>query len=79
MQDVIWIRDEVVLAIHSRELAEHGGLEGIRDEGRKLYLPPVISSLHLFDRMSSNQVVINLATQLVVLVTIFEFLKYCHQ
>ncbi len=33
MQDVIWIRDEVVLAIHSRQLAEHGGLEGIRDEG----------------------------------------------
>ena len=29
----IWIRDDVVLAIHQRQLAEHGGAEGIRDEG----------------------------------------------
>jgi death on curing protein len=33
VQDLVWIRDEVVLAIHRRQLAEHGGLEGIRDEG----------------------------------------------
>jgi prophage maintenance system killer protein len=33
VQDLIWIRDEVVIAIHRRQLAEHGGLEGIRDEG----------------------------------------------
>ena len=33
MQDLIWIRDEVVLAIHRSQLAEHGGSEGIRDEG----------------------------------------------
>ena len=29
----VWIRDDLVLAIHQRQLAEHGGLEGIRDEG----------------------------------------------
>jgi death-on-curing protein len=28
-----WIRDDVVAAIHLRQLAEHGGLAGIRDEG----------------------------------------------
>ena len=30
---VRWIDDEVVLAIHRRQLAEHGGLDGVRDEG----------------------------------------------
>lgn len=33
MQKLIWIFDEVVIAIHRRQLAEHGGLEGILDEG----------------------------------------------
>lgn len=28
-----WVRREVVLAIHNEQLAEHGGLAGIRDEG----------------------------------------------
>ena len=29
----IWIVDSVVLAIHEAQLAEHGGMIGIRDEG----------------------------------------------
>ncbi len=29
----IWIRDDVALAIHQRQLAEHGGAQGIRDGG----------------------------------------------
>lgn len=29
----VWVRDDVVLAVHKRQLAEHGGSEGIRDEG----------------------------------------------
>ena len=33
MKELIWIADVVVLAIHRRQLAEHGGLDGIRDEG----------------------------------------------
>jgi death-on-curing protein len=33
MSEPRWIHDRVVRAIHSRQLAEHGGLEGIRDEG----------------------------------------------
>jgi len=31
VKELIWIRDDVVLAIHRRQLAEHGGLEGVRD------------------------------------------------
>src|SRR5947209_13537646 len=33
MDDPIWISKELTLAIHSRQLAEHGGADGIRDEG----------------------------------------------
>ncbi|HXV62200.1 MAG TPA: type II toxin-antitoxin system death-on-curing family toxin [Vicinamibacteria bacterium] len=29
----IWIREDVVEAIHSRQLAEHGGSAGVRDAG----------------------------------------------
>ncbi len=29
----VWIRHDVVRAIHLRQLAEHGGAEGVRDEG----------------------------------------------
>ena len=28
-----WISQELALAIHNRQLAEHGGIEGVRDEG----------------------------------------------
>ena len=33
MGEPVWIRDDVVFAIHRRQLTEHGGAEGIRDEG----------------------------------------------
>lgn len=33
VQEPVWIRDDVVVAIHLRQLAEHGGAEGIRDAG----------------------------------------------
>ncbi len=33
MKDFIWILDEVVLALHGEQLAEHGGLAGVRDLG----------------------------------------------
>ena len=29
----VWVADSVVLAIHEAQLAEHGGIQGIRDEG----------------------------------------------
>ncbi len=28
----VWVQDDVVLAIHRRQIAEHGGLDGIRDK-----------------------------------------------
>ena len=33
MKDFVWVLDEVVLAVHDEQLAEHGGLPGIRDMG----------------------------------------------
>ena len=33
MDDPIWISKELAIAIHNRQLAEHGGAEGVRDEG----------------------------------------------
>lgn len=33
MREIVWILDEVVLAVHDEQLAEHGGLPGIRDLG----------------------------------------------
>ncbi|KMP12123.1 death-on-curing protein [Candidatus Nitromaritima sp. SCGC AAA799-A02] len=33
MTEFVWVRKEVVLALHHEQLTEHGGLKGIRDEG----------------------------------------------
>lgn len=33
MQEFIWITKEMAIAIHDRQLAEHGGISGVRDEG----------------------------------------------
>ncbi len=33
MRELVWVRDDVVRAIHLRQLAEHGGAEGLRDAG----------------------------------------------
>lgn len=31
-KEPLWIIDDVVIAIHRRQLAEHGGIDGIRDQ-----------------------------------------------
>ena len=31
--DPVWVKADVVVAIHRRQLSEHGGLAGIRDKG----------------------------------------------
>jgi death-on-curing protein len=31
-KEPIWVQQSVVLAIHNRQIAEHGGLQGIRDQ-----------------------------------------------
>ena len=33
MKEPVWIREDSVRAIHERQLAEHGGFSGVRDEG----------------------------------------------
>jgi death on curing protein len=33
MADIIWLLEETILAIHQRQIAEHGGSGGLRDEG----------------------------------------------
>ena len=33
MAEPLWLREDVVLAIHRRQLAEHGGSGGLRDPG----------------------------------------------
>jgi death-on-curing protein len=33
MKEPVWVRTDVVYAIHRRQVAEHGGGEGIRDAG----------------------------------------------
>ena len=33
MTDFVWVLDDIVLSVHDEQLAEHGGLPGIRDMG----------------------------------------------
>ncbi len=33
MQEPIWIDEKAILSIHSRQLSEHGGGDGVRDAG----------------------------------------------
>jgi death-on-curing protein len=32
MSEPIWVEDDLVFAIHDRQLVEHGGADGVRDE-----------------------------------------------
>ena len=33
IENVVWLLPEIVPAIHNRQISEHGGSDGIRDEG----------------------------------------------
>lgn len=33
MSEPVWVREDVALAIHRRQVAEHGGLDGLRNPG----------------------------------------------
>ena len=39
MAQIVWLLEETVIAIHQRQISEHGGSEGLRDEG------PLVSAL----------------------------------
>jgi death-on-curing protein len=36
MWKIVWLLEETLTAIHHRQIAEHGGGEGLRDEGLRL-------------------------------------------
>ena len=33
MAPIVWLLEETLIAIHQRQISEHGGREGLRDEG----------------------------------------------
>ena len=33
MDQIVWLLEETAIAIHQRQISEHGGIEGLRDEG----------------------------------------------
>lgn len=48
MREPIWISDDLALAIHERQLAEHGGGSGIRDRGMFESAMPRPLQLHAY-------------------------------
>ncbi len=46
MNEPRWIHEEAVLAMHQRQLAEHGGMDGVRDPG--LLSSALARARHLF-------------------------------
>jgi len=56
MSDVTWISKEAVLEIHRLQLVEHGGLDGIRDEGMlDSALARPVNVAHYSDKPSVTQ------------------------
>ena len=45
MPKIVWLLEETLTAIHHRQIAEHGGSEGLRDEG--LLLSALVRSQNL--------------------------------
>lgn len=33
MAQIVWLLEETIIAIHQRQISEHGGSEGLREEG----------------------------------------------
>lgn len=33
MSKIVWLLEETVIAIHQRQVSEHGGIEGLKDQG----------------------------------------------
>jgi death-on-curing protein len=47
MTKIVWLLEETIMAIHQRQIAEHGGGEGLRDEG--LLSSALAQSQNLFE------------------------------
>jgi death on curing protein len=50
MTNIIWVHDDSVRAIHSRQIAEHGGSDGIRDDGLLLSALARPQNLHAYGK-----------------------------
>jgi death-on-curing protein len=49
-----WIREDVVLSIHRRQLAEHGGAEGLRNPGQLSSALARPKNLFAYDRSKAD-------------------------
>lgn len=49
MTSPVWVLKSVVLAIHNRQLSEHGGQPGVRDEGLLSSALARAENLHAYD------------------------------
>lgn len=47
MKEPIWIEEELTVTIHKRQISEHGGFDGIRDNG--LLLSALARPKHLYN------------------------------
>ena len=50
MSEPRWLQEKVVVAIHQRQLAEHGGMAGVRDMG---LLRSALAALGIFSPMGT--------------------------
>ncbi|MBU3725050.1 MAG: type II toxin-antitoxin system death-on-curing family toxin [Burkholderiaceae bacterium] len=48
MTSPVWVLKSVVLAIHNRQLSEHGGQPGVRDEGLLISALARAENLHVY-------------------------------
>jgi death-on-curing protein len=48
MPTIVWLLEETLTAIHHRQIAEHGGSEGLRDEGLLLSALARPQNLHAY-------------------------------
>ena len=59
MSEPVWITPKLADAIHKRQLAEHGGIEGVRDEG--LFLSALARPQNLLAYSTENPDLASLA------------------
>lgn len=54
MKEPIWVRDDLVYAIHRRQIAEHGGADGTRDKGLLSSALSRPKNLHAYDETRAD-------------------------
>jgi len=61
----VWVLENVVLALHNRQLAEHGGAEGIRDQGLLESALNAPRNKYLYEKSSTEELAASYAFSLV--------------